>query len=60
MNGERNAEELQKVINTLELLDIRPTYDNMSKLLGCMQVLVEVRDDIKKQEVAVDGNADTE
>jgi len=60
MNGERNSEELQKVINTLELLDIRPTYDNMSKLLGCMQVLAEVRDDIKKQEVVVDGNADTE
>jgi len=56
----KNAEEIQKVINTLENLDIRPTYDNMNRLLGCMQVLAIVRDDLEKQEVATDGNADTE
>lgn len=60
MNREQLAAEIQKVINTLEMLDIKPTYDNMNKLLGSMQVLVVVRDELKKQEVKADGNADTE
>ena len=60
MNREQLAAEIQKVINTLEMLDIKPTYDNMNKLLGSMQVLVVVRDELKKQEVNADGNADTE
>lgn len=46
----KNAEEIQKVINTLEGLDIKPTYENMNRLLGCMQVLANVRDDLERQE----------
>lgn len=53
------AVEIQKVLNTLEGLDIRPTYDNMNRLLGCMQVLVNVRDELEKED-ASDGNADAE
>ena len=55
----KNAEEIQRVINTLEGLDIKPTYDNMNRLLGCMQVLAAVRDELEK-EGADDGNIDTE
>lgn len=50
------SEEIQKVINTLEGLDIKSTFDNMNRLLGSLQVLVAVRDELKKQEVAADGN----
>lgn len=53
MNGLAN--KIQAVINTLESLNIPATYDNMNKLLGCLQALAEVRDAINK-EVKSDGN----
>lgn len=49
------ATKVQAVINTLESLNIPATYDNMNKLLGCLQVLAEVRDAISKEEEP-DGN----
>lgn len=52
-------QDIQNVIATLETLDIKPTYDNMSKLLGCMQVLANVRDRLNEQEEK-DGTADSE
>ena len=60
MNKEQLVTEVQKVINTLEGLEIKSTFDNMNRLLGSMQVLAAVRDELKKQEVKADGNADTE
>ena len=54
------SDEIQKVINTLEGLDIKSTFDNMNRLLGSLQVLAMVRDELMKQEVKTDGNADTE
>lgn len=48
------ANLIQAVINTLGSLDIKSTYDNMDKLLGCMQMLAKVRD--KLNEGANDGN----
>ena len=41
-----NAVEIQKVINTLEGLDIKSTFDNMNRILGSMQTLANVRDAI--------------
>ena len=38
------AEKLQRVINTIETVDIKATFDNMNKLLGSLQTLAEVRD----------------
>lgn len=38
------AETIQKVINTLQDLDIKSTYDNMNRLLGCQETLANVRD----------------
>ena len=49
------ATKVQAVINTLESLNIPATYDNMNKLLGCLQALAEVRDAISKGEEP-DGN----
>lgn len=52
--------KIQAVINTLEGLDIKSTFENMNKLLGCIQALAEVRDELTRQEVKVNGNADAE
>ena len=49
--------EIQRVINTLGTLNIPSTYENMDRLLGCMQVLARVRDTLKEDK---DGNTDTE
>lgn len=40
------ANTIQAVINTLEQLDIKSTFDNTNKLLGCFQALGGVRDDL--------------
>ena len=42
--------DIQKVINTLEELTIKSTFDNMNKLLGCLQVLADVRNQLQQQE----------
>lgn len=51
---------IQAVINTLEKLDIKATYDNMDKLLGCLQLLMKVRDGLNAPAEVKDGNADAE
>ena len=45
---------IQAVINTLQGLDIKATYDNMDKLLGCLQMLGKVRDQLNAE--VKDGN----
>lgn len=55
---EEQANKIQAVINTLQELDMKPSYTNMDKMLGCLQTLVQVRDSLK--EVEADGNADAE
>ena len=48
-----NAEKIQAVINTLEQLMIPATYDNVNRMLGVYQTLLEVRDS-KPEEKAVE------
>ena len=55
---EEMVTRIQSVINTLEGLDIRSTYENMDRLLGCLQVLAKIRDDLKEKEAKADGNPD--
>ena len=46
-----NSLKIQGVMNTIELLEpIRPTADNASRLWGIFRTLMEVRDDLYKQE----------
>ena len=56
-----NIEKIKAVIGTLDggLNGVPMTYDNMSKLVGCMQVLSEVVQALEKQEVK-DGHTDAE
>jgi hypothetical protein len=52
--------KIQAVINTLDLLTMPPTYDNVNHMLGIYTTLVEVRDAIheEKTEVVEDGKGD--
>lgn len=50
-----NAEKIQAVINTLEQLEIRGTYDNTNRLLGVYQTLAEVRGELKEKEAGEDA-----
>ena len=46
-----NSLKIQGVMNTIEMLEpIRPTADNASRLWGIFRTLMEVRDDLYKQE----------
>ena len=61
MNG--LAEKIQVVMNTIQDLDIKSTFDNMNHLMGVLQTLASIRDELKDipvLEVSEDGNADTE
>ena len=55
-------ERIQMVLNTLEQLEIRGSYDNTSKLLGIYQELIAVRDGLQaeenKEEVTENGGSD--
>lgn len=55
-----NTEKIQAVINTLETMEIRSTYDNMNKLLGVYQTLAQVRDELAAEEEKDGGEADAE
>ena len=56
-----NAEKIQAVINTLEMLQIPSTYDNTNKMLGIYNTLAAVRDDLTKpKEAEKNGKADAE
>ena len=46
-----NSLKIQGVMNTIEQLEpIRPTADNASRLWGIFRTLMEVRDDLYKQD----------
>lgn len=45
-------EKIQAVINTLEQIMIPATFDNVNKMLGIYQTMIEVRD---AKEVEKDG-----
>ena len=60
-----NSTKLQAVMNTLSIMEIKPTYDNTNKLLGIYQTLMEVQGDLIAREeaeenVELDGEADPE
>ena len=67
------AKTIQIVINTLQHLDIKSTFENMNRLMGALQTLAKLRDELTKLkegpvlelitkdgEEQEDGDADTE
>lgn len=70
-----HAEKIQIVIDTLQDLDIKSTFDNMNRLMGALTMLAKIRDELngpgeqvveliggdeKIAEVKEDGNTDVE
>ena len=62
-----NDEKIQAVINTLKMLEMPPTFDNVNMMTGIYKTLMEVRDAIHAEEddeiqvtEVEDGEADTE
>lgn len=68
-----HAKTIQIVINTLQDLDIKSTFNNMNRLMGAIQTLAKLRDEMDQKdqgpvlelidddaEEQEDGNADTE
>ena len=45
-----NAEKIQAVMNTLAILEMPSTYDNVNKMLGIYNTLKEVMNDLWKQQ----------
>jgi hypothetical protein len=43
-------EKLKAIYSTLQTLSITTTYDNMNKLLGCLQALQQVYDELSQEE----------
>ena len=57
--------KIQTVINTLEDIDIKASFNNMNRMMGALQVLADIRDQFKKapeikMEAVQDGDADAE
>ena len=52
-------ERVQAVINTLELMEIRPTYANVKRLAAIFDELIDVRNSLTEKEAAED-EPDTE
>lgn len=40
----------QAVINTLELLDMPSTFDNVNKMTGIYQTMFEIQEDVKRMD----------
>lgn len=41
-----NANKIQMVLDTLQQIDIKATYDNCRYMLGCLDTLSSVRDSL--------------
>jgi len=50
--GNSNAEKIQIVINTLEIMSIPATFDNVNHLTGVYKLLFQVRDELAAAEKA--------
>lgn len=56
-----NAEKIQAVINTLEMMMIPASFDNVNRMMGIYQTLIEMRDSMDAQgrmKPAEEGEAD--
>lgn len=57
-NSEFNVEEIDQVVIILQQLNIPATYENMSRLMCCLQLLATAKNKIAKIGTAeVDQNA---
>lgn len=55
LRSDTMADDIQKVIDTLQTLNIPATFNNLNHLLGCLQLLAEIRDKMRAQEANIDA-----
>lgn len=53
------ADKIQAVINTLDIVTVSG-FDNMDRIVGCMKVLADIREQLRAAEEVHNGNADAE
>lgn len=46
----KNSEKIQAVINTLRLLEMPSSFDNVNRMTGIYQLLISVRDELFEAE----------
>jgi len=54
-----NVQKIQAVINTLEIMEIRPSYDNSNRLYGIYTTLLDVLNDLARQEAEQEQEQNT-
>ena len=55
MDNLKNSEKLQAVINTLPILNIPATFENVNRMTGIYKILCEVRDSLEAEDVTVEA-----
>lgn len=58
MSNAELIDGIQAIMSTLEAIEIKATFDNLDKLLGCQQLLKAMMSELKKE--ADNGNTDSE
>ena len=54
------AEKIQAVLNTLDQIEVKASYDNTNKILGIHKVLMAIRDELVEAERPVEAEEVTE
>lgn len=55
-----NAEKIQAVLNTLDQIEVKASYDNTNKILGIHKVLMAIMDELAEAERPVEAEEVTE
>jgi len=49
---------IQAVLNTLEILDMKPTYNNTNRMLGIFNTLNDIKNELMQQQQEQEGQED--
>lgn len=50
--------KIQAVLNTLEILDMKPTYNNTNRMLGIFNTLTDIKNELMQQQQEQEGQED--
>lgn len=50
----KTSEKVQIIINTLAILNMPSTYDNVNRMLGIYDMLQQIKDDVMRMEAGPD------
>lgn len=49
---------IQAVLNTLEILDMKPTYNNTNRMLGIFNTLTDIKNELMQPQKEQEGQED--